>query len=317
MSPRPLGKGLLGGDESPAQVRSPRTCVISMPSTRSFVLTILLGLFVAVGLANAVFHQRSPEQDPAEGADRLVGHQDDSNFSRLLSSASPQALHEFLHAYLPGTYKHGVYDSDQSALEVIHANDPELATSIVQLAKRQQSANDTAVSTTSAASTDSGTVVTTTTPTETSTVDPPSSPSSSSPATSPDATTPPPQTTTTDVGTTTTSTPTSTSQPSSLTLPTTSESADGSSLFASTLTTATPSSSGSTRPTRVSTFTSTLPGGAVTTITSVEVVTPGPEEATTTSGSSGSLQSGFAAPLARRRVAEVVIGAIIGGAVLV
>lgn len=55
-----------------------------------------------------------------------------------------------------------------------------------------------------------------------------------------------------------------------------------------------------------------------TTITSVEVVTPGaPEEASTTSGSSGSLQSGLAPHAARKPVVELVIGAVVGGALLV
>ncbi|OTA61024.1 hypothetical protein K449DRAFT_66197 [Hypoxylon sp. EC38] len=92
-------------------------------------------------------------EEPAKSDDDHGLHRDDSTFSRLLSSASPQVLHEFLHAYFPSTYKHGIYDSDRSAMEAVHANDPELATSIVQLAKRQ-SGNDTTVSTTTPTSTE-------------------------------------------------------------------------------------------------------------------------------------------------------------------
>ena len=54
-----------------------------------------------------------------------------------------------------------------------------------------------------------------------------------------------------------------------------------------------------------------------TTITSVAVVTPGATEAaSTTSGTSGSLQSGVGRPFAVNPMVEVVIGVIVGGALL-
>ncbi|OAA54289.1 hypothetical protein SPI_08908 [Niveomyces insectorum RCEF 264] len=59
-----------------------------------------------------------------------------SAFARLLEAVSPDALHSLLHQYFPDTYKHGVYPSEKSALEAIHRANAPLATSIVQLARR-------------------------------------------------------------------------------------------------------------------------------------------------------------------------------------
>ncbi|KAI1139062.1 hypothetical protein F5Y05DRAFT_361526 [Hypoxylon sp. FL0543] len=151
MTPVSVEKGLLGEKGAIASSRTTRRrhrMVDKMPSARNFFLTLLLGLLVTAGLANAMLKQQHSSEESAGSEDEHAVHSDDSTFSRLLSSASPQALHGFLHAYFPGTYKHGIYDSDRSAMEVVHANDPELATSIVQLAKRQQSGNDTTSSTT-------------------------------------------------------------------------------------------------------------------------------------------------------------------------
>ncbi|XXH00369.1 hypothetical protein Hte_006713 [Hypoxylon texense] len=148
MTPSPPGKGLLGEKAVSTPTQSShirRRMVERMPSPRHLFLTLLLGLLVTAGLANAVLKQQPSlydDDDDSAGSDADHGHDvvhhDDSTFSRLLSSASPQALHEFLHAYFPSTYKHGIYDSDHSAMEAVHATDPELATSIVQMAKRQQ-----------------------------------------------------------------------------------------------------------------------------------------------------------------------------------
>ncbi|CAK7239842.1 MAG: hypothetical protein STHCBS139747_001277 [Sporothrix thermara] len=57
-------------------------------------------------------------------------------FSRLLEAVSPESLHDLLHEYFPDTYKHGVYPSEKKALEAIHRANAALATSIVQLARR-------------------------------------------------------------------------------------------------------------------------------------------------------------------------------------
>ncbi|KAI1092350.1 hypothetical protein F5B19DRAFT_213348 [Rostrohypoxylon terebratum] len=282
----------------------------NMPSARNFFLTLLLGLLVTAGLANAFLKQQLPNEEQTEGESGDVTHRDDSTFSRLLNSASPQAIHHFLHAYFPATYKHGVYDSDHAAMEVVHANDPELATSIVQLAKRQQSSssNDTTAAVTSSTSTE----------TSVSSAATPTSESSTTQESTTEATSATPSSTSTsNTPTSSTATPTSSAQTESQTTTTTSESSETTSTSDSTLATATTSSASTTASPRTSTFTSTLPGGAKTTITSVEVVTPGATEAaSTTSGTSGSLQSGVGRALAVNPMVEVIIGVIVGGALL-
>ena len=71
-----------------------------------------------------------------------------------------------------------------------------------------------------------------------------------------------------------------------------------------------------TRSTRTSTIVSTLPGGVHTTVTSVEVVTAEPEEPTGTE-ESGELQTNVAVPNYPGRAMEVLVGAVIGGALLI
>ncbi|KAI2641918.1 hypothetical protein GGS26DRAFT_29014 [Hypomontagnella submonticulosa] len=304
-------KGLSGEREVSASIQNTRPglrMVEKMPSTRRFFLTLLLGLLVTAGLANAVLNREPHSEDSTESETDHISQRDDSAFSRMLSSASPQALHEFLHAYFPGTYKHGVYESDHSAMEVVHANDPELATSIVQLAKRQ-SGNET-TSATSSTTTDSSTM----SPTSSSTTEQTSTQeTSTAPPTSTDTTS------TTSISSSTDSTSSSTpTQETSTTASYITTSILLTEYLDSTLATSTTPSSSTTRPPRTSTFTSTLPGGAKTTITSVEVVTPGaPEGASSTDDSGGSLQTGNPAPPARKPVVEAVIGVVVGGVLLV
>ncbi|KAI1761390.1 hypothetical protein GGR53DRAFT_29728 [Hypoxylon sp. FL1150] len=313
MSTSPPGKGLLGENATPLTQSSHirHHFVERMPSARHIFLTLLLGLLVTAGLANAILKQQPAlhdEDSTGSDADHSGDdtHRDDSTFSRLLSSASPQAIHEFLHAYFPGTYKHGIYDSDHSAMEAVRATDPELATSIVQMAKRQTS-NETTVSPTSTQATDSNTLTTSTLDQTTTTT--PDTSTTDTTTTSP--TTPSETSTVVESITTTSSAGSPTTQP-------TSDSTTATSTPDSTPGTTTTSSSITSRATRTSTFTSTLPGGAKTTITSVEVVTPGiPDEASTTSGSTGSLQSGFAVPAAQKPMVELVIGVVVGGALLI
>ncbi|KAI2608453.1 uncharacterized protein GGS25DRAFT_490382 [Hypoxylon fragiforme] len=232
----------------PPQHRVPKR----MPSTRRFFITLLFGLLVTAGLANAFLKQEPIGEDAAESEDDHVVHRDDSTFSRLLSSASPQALHSFLHTYFPSTYQHGVYDSDHAAMEAVHANDPELATSIVQMAKRQSGNETTASTIVSSTTTDSGGLTISSTTSETSTTE----------ETTPPASTSSTETTTTQAETSTATTTSTTQQSSSDTMTSTSESSEVISTPASTLSTTTTSGPTTTRPPRTSTFTSTLPGGA-------------------------------------------------------
>ena len=144
----------------------------NMPSARNFILALLVGLLVTLGLASAVTPDRQPCQDgEANAYGDIEPEESPSSFSRLLSSASPEALHRFLHSHFPGTYRHGVFDSDQAAVEAIHVTDPELASSIVQLAKRQ-GANET-VTDSSATAESTETSAEEATPTETETTEEP------------------------------------------------------------------------------------------------------------------------------------------------
>ncbi|KAI0883326.1 uncharacterized protein GGS22DRAFT_168424 [Annulohypoxylon maeteangense] len=286
----------------------PQHVVKKMPSARHFFLTLLLGLLFTTGLANGLLKQQPSNEVHAESKPDHVVHRDDSTFSRLLSSASPQALHHFLHTYFPATYKHGVYDSDHAAMEAVHANDPELATSIVQMAKRQQSSgNDTTAAVTTSTSTETSAATSTSQSTTTQESTAETSSTTRSSASTSDA----PTSTVTSTSSTQTDSPTTTTTTSSGSTETTSTPG-------STLATATTSSVSTTASPRTSTFTSTLPGGAKTTITSVEVVTPGASEAaSTTSGTSGSLQSGVGRTVAVSPIVEVFMGVIVGGALLV
>lgn len=79
---------------------------------------------------------------------------DYETFQRLLEQVDPPSLHAALHDYSP-KFKHGMFREDKSAVEYIHRDDASLATSIIKLAKRQESVNGTI--TTAVASTDSPT----------------------------------------------------------------------------------------------------------------------------------------------------------------
>ncbi|KAI1498478.1 hypothetical protein F5X99DRAFT_321818 [Biscogniauxia marginata] len=341
----PTQNGLLNGmsEKSPTThiTHSRHHSARNMPSARNFfLLTLLVCLSVVAGFTNAIYFKARPcDNDHTAGSEvGDMSDQDESSFARLLTSASPEALHQLLHNYLP-SYRHGIYDSDHSALEAVHENDPELASSIVEMVKRQ-SGNDTTseapISTDSSnPTTTSASDLSTTTSEQTSATTPTSDPTSD-PTTAPttDPTTDPTTTlitspttvpttaqesttmvetstaATTPVTTTATTTATDLTTDSTTSQPTSATSSSGSTLVTTT------SSSSITHKT--STFTSTLPGGAVTTVTSVEVITPGtPEEATASSSASGSLQTGLAVPVARGSLVDVLAGLVIGGVILV
>ncbi|EPE09465.1 a-agglutinin core protein aga1 [Ophiostoma piceae UAMH 11346] len=83
---------------------------------------------------------------PVVVADAAVPTTPASSFSRLIDAVSPDTLHDLLHEYFPEMYKHGVYPSEKSALEVIHRKNAALATSIAQLARRDLNSTGSASS---------------------------------------------------------------------------------------------------------------------------------------------------------------------------
>ena len=57
-------------------------------------------------------------------------------FRQLLDQVDPPSLHEALHNYSPKKFQHGMFQEDRTAVEVIRKTQPNLATSIINLAKR-------------------------------------------------------------------------------------------------------------------------------------------------------------------------------------
>lgn len=65
--------------------------------------------------------------------------EDLETFQKLLDQVDPPSLHEALHTFSPKKFKHGMFQEDRTAVEVIHKEEPSIATSIVNLARRQKS----------------------------------------------------------------------------------------------------------------------------------------------------------------------------------
>ncbi|GAW12758.1 hypothetical protein ANO14919_021290 [Xylariales sp. No.14919] len=316
-----------------------------MPTIRTLLFTFFVYASFTVALTNAAyFGVRSSQGDStgSEHVDDTVSQKGESPaFSRLLSAVSPRALHQLLHEYAPNTFKHGIFNSDRYAAEAVHARSPALASTIVHLAVRQgTSGNDTTTSdapaptdsssssstpattsdipsTASTTSTDETTTTAEQTPTET-TETPQNTPTSSStPVTTstPTSSSTPTEATETTETTETAETTETTETPgltSSSSWQTSESSRDVDSSTASTFST-------STTPTptsRTSTFTSTLPGGVVTTVTEVAVVTPGATGGDSTTSAIGNLQTGSSAPIVRGPGFEILAGFLVGGIML-
>jgi len=65
---------------------------------------------------------------------------DADTFQKLLNQVDPPSLHAALHDFSPKKFKHGMFPEDRTAIEVIHREEPSLATGILNmahLAKRQ------------------------------------------------------------------------------------------------------------------------------------------------------------------------------------
>ena len=71
-----------------------------------------------------------------------ISSADRQRFQELLDSVDPSALHNVLHA-AEDKYRHGIFKEDRTAMEVVHEENAEVATSLVELAKRQAGNNTT------------------------------------------------------------------------------------------------------------------------------------------------------------------------------
>ncbi|KAI0491197.1 hypothetical protein F4859DRAFT_37736 [Xylaria cf. heliscus] len=305
-----------------------------MPTMRTSLLTF----FVYASLTNAAtLGLRSWQEDSVgfEGVSNALNQvQDRTTFSRLLSAVSPRALQQLMHEYVPNAFKDGDSGSDHDAVEDVYVRSPIIATSIVHLAVRQStSGNDTTTSDTptssdvppttstsdapSTTSTEEPTTSSKATPTETSETTP-DTPTTSSTTSATPTPTPTPAPTTTTEPSSTTETPTKTPDSTSSSSVPTSESSNN---IDSTSTTPVPTSNTPTPTSKTSTFTSTLPNGAVTTVTEVAVVTPGVSQGdddNTSNTGPGNLQTdSLAAPTARGRSFGVIAGLLVGGVMLV
>ncbi|ORY71970.1 uncharacterized protein BCR38DRAFT_24587 [Pseudomassariella vexata] len=118
-----------------------------MSSARKLLFGLLVVFTAALGVATAVSLNRQPCHDTTGSGEE-----------------NAMVDGQILHAYFPGTFKHGVYASDEDAIEAVRSNDAALAESLVELAKRQtQNQTDSGDSSTSVVTTiDATTVVSTT-----------------------------------------------------------------------------------------------------------------------------------------------------------
>ncbi|KAI0197370.1 hypothetical protein EV127DRAFT_9200 [Xylaria flabelliformis] len=190
-----------------------------MPAMQKLLYTFV----VYASFTNAAsLSVRSWQEESAglEGVDSTVDRvQDRTTFSRLLSAVSPRALQQLVHEYVPN----GLFSSDHN-VEDIYARSPVLATSIVQLAVRQASGNDTSTSDTPTSSSSSSSEVPTTSTSEAPSTTPTEEPTTSTQEPTSSTETPPPETTETPSDTPTpsssatpTPTPAPTTEPSSTT----------------------------------------------------------------------------------------------------
>ncbi|KAK3903425.1 hypothetical protein C8A05DRAFT_43329 [Staphylotrichum tortipilum] len=249
-------KSSSGTQQTPDDTRQRRTpsrmaCIWRTATVFFLCMLVLLGL-ASAGSRPFPCHKGSPNhQAPGEAADA-------SSLSALLKSAS---LHDLLHRYFPDQFQDGVFPSDHEAIEALQRADPALASSILQLAKREESNSTTSKP---ADSTSTGTETTETSKPPASTTETPSSSSSSSSSST--SVSPPPS------STTTTSVPPSTTPPSSTRNPSTTP--PSSSL---------PGTKSHTSSKEiVETLTSTHADGAVVTLTTTTLV-PADETAASTS----------------------------------
>jgi hypothetical protein len=88
-----------------------------------------------------------PQTDASQDQER---QSDLESFQKLLEQVDLPALHAALHAYTPKKFKHGVFQEDRTAVELVHKDEPTLASSILavaKLAKRQDGGNATSTAT--------------------------------------------------------------------------------------------------------------------------------------------------------------------------
>ena len=166
---------------SKVQSQQPPSPAKKMASPRRFLLAFSLCFLVFLGLASAgslhAWQRPGCHDGRVEGQVEAEGETIDaareSFFKSMLHGASAKSLHELLAKHFPGRFHEGVWASEHEALEAVHREDPSLATSILQLAKRETNSTVTVSSTPKP---------TTTVPDETTTTPSPSASASATPS---------------------------------------------------------------------------------------------------------------------------------------
>ncbi|KAF6240472.1 hypothetical protein HO173_001140 [Letharia columbiana] len=89
-------------------------------------MSLLLTLFSSFVQAHRL-HQSPQNQEEESGF---------AGLQKLLDQVDAPSLHAALHDLSPKKFKHGMFQDDRTAVEAIHKDEPSLATSVVNIAKR-------------------------------------------------------------------------------------------------------------------------------------------------------------------------------------
>ncbi|KAK4179513.1 hypothetical protein QBC36DRAFT_322355 [Triangularia setosa] len=120
----------------------------TMTFCRRAILVLGLTWLVLTGVAMAGPHPRwKMPCHQGEGQQEVTDASRDSSFSALVNAASPKSLHDLLHRYFPEKFQDGVWPSEREAVAAVHKANAALATSIVQLAKRDTNSTSLETST--------------------------------------------------------------------------------------------------------------------------------------------------------------------------
>lgn len=101
---------------------------------RNLILCFLTACVFLIGLCSAI--QAGNPSVPTIRRPKNPTVQDQRRFQELLRGIEPGSLHEILHEKID-KYKHGVFQGDADAIAVVHQQSPEVASSLIELAKRQ------------------------------------------------------------------------------------------------------------------------------------------------------------------------------------
>ncbi|KAE9366091.1 hypothetical protein N431DRAFT_495862 [Stipitochalara longipes BDJ] len=153
----------------------------NMPRIHHLCFTLLILALLGLTIVSAASSQQGNENGISDtiAKERL-------RFQELLNSVEPSSLHEVLHTHMKDRYKHGVYQEDKHAMEVVHQENAVVAHSLLELAKRQSGNSTVIITTTASTVTQVTTTATQTSPPVTSDTSlPPTTSKTSQPASSP------------------------------------------------------------------------------------------------------------------------------------